>query len=117
VTSNDQPRRLVAAAVSPGVFETYGGFIGENHVVILEPTTDSPSISPDMLVRLLSAHSVDRFFRCISGATNVSAFELNQLALPNPEVLEKLIPQGWSMDETVRHAYGVPPERQAANEP
>lgn len=117
VTSNDQPRRLVAAAVSPGVFETYGGFIGENHVVILEPTTDAPVIPPDMLARLLSAHSVDRFFRCISGATNVSAFELNQLALPSPELLEKPIPQGWSMDEAVRHAYGLPQEHQAENEP
>lgn len=108
VTSNDQPRRLVAAAVSPGVFETYGGFIGENHVVILEPTTDAPAIPPDMLARLLGAHSVDRFFRCISGATNVSAFELNQLALPSLKSLEEPIPPGWSVDETVRHAYGLP---------
>lgn len=107
VTSNDQPRRLVAAAVSPGVFETYGGFIGENHVVILEAVTDKPALPPTKLVKLLSAHAVDRYFRCISGATNVSAFELNQLALPDPQALRAVATNGRSMDEAVRVAFGL----------
>jgi adenine-specific DNA-methyltransferase len=107
VTSNDQPRRLVAAAVSPGVFETYGGFIGENHVVILEALTDKPALPPTKLAKLLSAHAVDRYFRCISGATNVSAFELNQLALPDPQALREAATNGRSMDEAVRVAFGL----------
>lgn len=115
VTSNDQPRRLVAAAVSQGVFETYGGFIGENHVVILESTGAEPAIPPDKLASLLSAHAVDRYFRCISGATNVSAFELNQLALPDPKVLKEPSPTGWTMDDTVRHAYGLDSGREVQN--
>lgn len=108
VTSNDQPRRLVAAAVSPGVFETHGGFIGENHVVILEAVIDKPILPPTKLAKLLSAHMVDRYFRCISGATNVSAFELNQLALPDPQALrEAATTNGRTMDEAVRVAFGL----------
>lgn len=107
VTSNDQPRRLVAAAVSPGVFETYGGFIGENHVVIIEAVGDKPALPPTKLAKLLSTHAVDRYFRCISGATNVSAFELNQLALPDPQALREVLADGGSMDEAVRLAFGL----------
>lgn len=107
VTSNDQPRRLVAAAVSPGVFDTYGGFIGENHVVIIEAVSDKPALPPTKLAKLLSAHAVDRHFRCISGATNVSAFELNQLALPDPQALRAAISNGGAMDEAVRLAFGL----------
>jgi adenine-specific DNA-methyltransferase len=107
VTSNDQPRRLVAAAVSPGVFDTYGGFIGENHVVIIEAVSDKPALPPTKLAKLLSAHAVDRYFRCISGATNVSAFELNQLALPDPQALREALADGGSMEEAVRLAFGL----------
>lgn len=111
VTSNDQPRRLVAAAVSPAVFHTYGGFIGENHVVIIEAVSDQPALPPTKLVKLLSAHAVDRYFRCISGATNVSAFELNQLALPDPQALREALSDGGSMEEAVRLAFGLVSER------
>lgn len=107
VTSNDQPRRLVAAAVSPGVFDKYGGFIGENHVVIIEAVSDKPAQPPTKLAKLLSAHAVDRYFRCISGATNVSAFELNQLALPDPQALREALANGRSMEDAVRIAFGL----------
>lgn len=110
VTSNDQPRRLVAAAVSPGVFDTYGGFIGENHVVIVEAVSDKPALPPTKLAKLLSAHAVDRYFRCISGATNVSAFELNQLALPDPQALREAFAESGSMEEAVRLAFKLVPE-------
>jgi adenine-specific DNA-methyltransferase len=107
VTSKDQPRRLVAAAVSQGVFDTYGGFIGENHVVIIEAVNNRPALSPAKLAKLLSTQMVDRYFRCISGATNVSAFELNQLAPPNPDALVATTASGKSMDEAVSLAYGL----------
>jgi len=105
VTSNSQPRRLVAAAVSPSVFATYGGFIGENHVVIVEQVTDKPALPPTKLAKLLSTHAVDRYFRCISGATNVSAFELNQLALPDPIVLKEATANGRTLDEAVNETF------------
>ena len=107
VTSNDQPRRLVAAAVSPSVFHCYGGFVGENHVVVIEAVSDRPALPPSTLAQLLSAQVVDRYFRCISGATNVSVFELNQLALPDPRALREAMADGRSMDEAVRLAFGL----------
>jgi len=106
VTSNDQPRRLVAAAVSQGVFNTYGGFIAENHVVIIEANSNKPALPPAKLAKLLGTQIVDRYFRCISGATNVSAFELKQLALPDPDALVAATTDGKSMDEAVSLAYG-----------
>lgn len=105
VTSNEQPRRLVAASVSSDVFETYGGFVGENHVVIIEQVIESPTLPPAKLAELLSTYTVDRYFRCISGATNVSAFELNQLALPDPLVLKDAVNSGQTWDEAVNEAY------------
>jgi adenine-specific DNA-methyltransferase len=107
VTSNTQARRLVAAAVPERLFEDYGGFVGENHVVILEPVVDAPALSPTELAALLRVEIVDRCFRCISGATNVSAFELAQLALPDPAVLKAHISSGASLTEAVHRAYGL----------
>ncbi|WP_447214658.1 HsdM family class I SAM-dependent methyltransferase [Citrobacter pasteurii] len=107
VTSNEQPHRLVAATVSSDIFDTYGGFIGENHVVILEQVTSLPILSPEHLVELLSTYTVDRYFRCISGATNVSAFELNQLALPDPIVLQEALHNGNTWDDAVIQGYQV----------
>ena len=110
VTSNDQPRRLVAAVVSPTVFATYGGFVGENHVVIVEQKSDNPVLRPSILAKLLSAHVVDRCFKCISGATNVSVFELEQLALPDPQALKAALASGYSMDEAAMRSLGLPLE-------
>jgi len=107
VTSNVQPRRLVAASVPLTIFVQYGGFVGENYVVILEPAVDVPELQPTQLAELLSTHAVDRIYRCISGATNVSAFELSQLALPDPLKLKQRLSQGSTMEEAVNRSYGL----------
>lgn len=107
VTSNDQPRRLVSCAVPNHIFEKYGGFVGENHTVIIEQTTKRPVLSATELAELLSNRTIDRCFRCISGATNVSAYELTQLRLPDPKVLRHLIDSGKSVDEAL--SCSLPP--------
>jgi len=94
VTSNDQPRRLVAAPVGPAFFREFGGFIGENHTITLIPVRARPELPPSQLAALLSCSEIDRLFRCISGATNVSVFELNQLPLPDPAALRQRLAQG-----------------------
>jgi adenine-specific DNA-methyltransferase len=104
VTSNDQPRRLVAAAVPKTLIETYGGFVGENHTVILEQVSPKPALTPKQLAQLLATPTVDRYFRCISGATNVSIFELNQLRLPDPGRLKTLLAKGYDMPSAAREA-------------
>jgi hypothetical protein len=104
VTSNEQPKRLVAAAVPEDILDNYGGFVGENHTVILEQVIPEPALPPAQLAQLLGTPTVDRYFRCISGATNVSSFELNQLRLPDPSRLKKYLVQGHDIAEAARRA-------------
>jgi len=98
VTSNDQPRRLIAGRVPSTLLKRYGGFIGENHTVILEQESGRALLSPGELVELFRSTPVDRYFRCISGATNVSVFELSQLPLPDPAWLRAKLREGESME-------------------
>ncbi|MCU7926835.1 MAG: SAM-dependent methyltransferase [Candidatus Thiodiazotropha sp. (ex Dulcina madagascariensis)] len=104
VTSNDQPRRLIASVVSKKFFNQYEGFIGENHTVILEQVVAKPVLTPKQMAELLGSDVVDRSFRCISGATNVSAFVLNQLSLPDPILLRRFLARGNSIEVAVRKA-------------
>jgi len=104
VTSNDQSRRLIAATVPNEILETYGGFVGENHTVILEQVVPEPALPPAQLAQLLGTPTVDRYFRCISGATNVSAFELKQLCLPDPDRLKKYLAEGHDMAAAAQRA-------------
>lgn len=104
VTSNEQSKRLVAAAISEDFLDTYGGFVGENHTVILEQVVLEPALQPNQMAELLGTPTVDRYFRCISGATNVSAFELKQLRLPDPNKLKMHLAQGLDIAEAARRA-------------
>lgn len=104
VTSNDQPRRLVAAAVPAKLLEKHGGFVGENHTVILEQTDQDSAWTPNQMAQLIGSGVVDRYFRCISGATNVSSFELGQLCLPDPKRLLAFIRLGHSIPDAARMA-------------
>lgn len=108
VTSNDQPRRLIAAAVPKTLFDTYGGFVGENHTVILEQVIPEPVLTPEQFAQLLATPIVDRCFRCISGANNVSVFELSQLRLPDPERLKSFLNLGLDMPSAVCKALLEP---------
>jgi adenine-specific DNA-methyltransferase len=102
VTSNDQPKRLVGAPISDRFLKKYGGYIGENHTVILEQEDPKPMLSPQELIELLACETIDRYFRSISGSTNVSTFELGQLPLPDPAQLRARIDAGESIAEATR---------------
>jgi adenine-specific DNA-methyltransferase len=104
VTSNDMPRRLVCAPVPSSLLKEYGGFVGENHVVILEQEQAKLALTPKEMAKLLATGTLDRCFRCISGSTNVSAFELSQLPLPDPEELKRLLAEGRDMEDATRLA-------------
>lgn len=107
VTSNDQSRRLVASVVPQELLIRYGGFVGENHTVVLEQAVDTPTLTPRQMARLLGSSMIDRYFRSISGATNVSAFELSQLSLPDPALLKHFLASDWPIEDAARMAvYG-----------
>lgn len=108
VSSTEQPRRLVGAAVPTELLVEYGGVVGENHVCFLEQASTNCEISPELLVQILRTRTVDRLFRCISGATNVSTYELQHLPLPDPRQLLAAMAQGLDIEAAVRHAFGLP---------
>ncbi len=105
VTSPDQPKRLVAAAISAEFLETNRGVVGENHVIFLEKTSENALVSVEELVAILSSEPIDRLFRSISGAVNVSISELGQLPLPNPNILAMLIRKGREIDGAVLESF------------
>lgn len=109
VTSNEQPRRLVAAAIPNDLIRNYSGFVGENHTVILEKTSSTALFSPEQMAYLLNTETIDRCFRCISGATNVSVYELSNLPLPDPTILIALLSDGVSMDNAIVKAMLATP--------
>ncbi len=81
-TTNDkQPRRLVAAMVDPSVVSAWGGFVSENHTIVL--TGEDPN-KLALAVRLLNTAAVDRRYRRVSGTAAVSVTLLRQLDLPSP---------------------------------
>lgn len=102
VSSSDQQQRLVGAVVSEKIVGKFGGFVGENHTVILTPDSDEPKLTPEQMRQLLTSAPIEQYFRCISGSANVSVFELSQLPLPNPEELVKKICSGLSVEQATQ---------------
>ncbi len=98
VTASDQGRRLVGATVSDEFVSEHRGYVGENHVVILEQSFATSVLAPKEMLALLKTAVVNRCFNCISGCANVSVFELMQLPLPNPQDLKRLISSGVSVE-------------------
>tara|TARA_R110002050_G_scaffold26802_5_gene70389 strand:- start:18279 stop:19907 length:1629 start_codon:yes stop_codon:yes gene_type:complete len=81
-TTNDkQPRRLIAAIVDPAVVVRWGGFVTENHTIVL--TAESPKRLA-LAVKLLNTSAVDQRYRRVSGTAAVSVTLLRQLDLPTP---------------------------------
>lgn len=108
ITSPDQSRRLIGAAVPQKMIEQYGGIVGENHVLLLEQMVENPPVTPKQLAAILGSEIVDRIFRCMSGVVNVSIFELNQLSLPAPrKMIELFNSSDLSVDEAVQLAFDL----------
>ena len=87
-TSNrDQRRRLNAAAVPSSFRKEHRerGFIGENHVIILEATSNKPRISPKTLAAVLNSAVANERFSAVCGSFSVSAKLLERFALPDPK--------------------------------
>ncbi|GAB3470022.1 N-6 DNA methylase [Kineococcus endophyticus] len=116
-TAPEQPRRLVVAGLSAADLDRWGGrVVVENHVNVLRPitppdvssgtTAETPAMSHEGLLRLLSTTTMDRVMRCVSGSVAVSAYELETLPLPGRDVLaawEQL--SGQELEDAVSRTY------------
>lgn len=91
-TAVEQRRRLIAAELPQAFIEEHGGTVAiENHLNMVRPLPGKkPSVSSAALSRLFNSQAVDDVYRCISGSTAVSAYELQALPLPPPAAIEKL---------------------------
>lgn len=83
-TSNSaQRRRLVVGLVPRHIVDRFGGFVTENHTIVILPTTDgSQKISLKEMLELLASDAVDRRVRRVSGSASLSVQVLRSLALP-----------------------------------
>ena len=86
-TAKEQSRRLIAAELPIDFLDEHGAVVIENHLNMIRPINGTPSIPAALLSALLNNSIVDRAFRCISGSVAVSAYEIENLPLPDPEVL------------------------------
>lgn len=89
-TAKEQERRLIAAELPKTFVDENGGVVIENHLNMIRPFTPNPAVSPRILTALLNSSIVDRAFRCISGSVAVSAYELEALPLPSPDLIQRL---------------------------
>ncbi len=104
-TAKEQHRRLIAAELPASFISKHGAVVIENHLNILRPEGETPSVAVPMLAALLRSSIVDQAFRCMSGSVAVSAYELNALPLPAPEALgavEAAVQQEVSFEEVDR---------------
>lgn len=109
VTAPGQPRRLICAHIPESWISRFGGVVGENHVCLIEQAETGASVDPALLCSILRTKTLDRLFRCISGATNVSSYELNNLPLPELAILKNALNEGWSIEAATRIGLGLVP--------
>ncbi len=89
-TSKEQQRRLIAAPLPAEFVQLHGAVVVENHLNMVRPIVEKPSVSHDALAAFLNSTAADRAFRCVSGSVAVSAYELESLPLPPPHELTVL---------------------------
>lgn len=83
-TNNKQPRRLVAAVIDPAVYARWGGFVTENHTIVLIGARAADVVQ---VCLLLNTAAADARYRALSGTAAVSVQLLRTLDLPKPECL------------------------------
>ena len=90
-TAKEQARRLIAAELPQSFIDDSGGAVTvENHLNMILPLNDKPSVSTAVLAAFLNSAAADRAFRCISGTVAVSAYELESMPLPGPSSMAEV---------------------------
>jgi adenine-specific DNA-methyltransferase len=102
-TNNRQPRRLVGALVPGSVLETYGGYVTENHTVVLSPSRHDSDLR--LVLALISTDAVDQRYRRISVGSHVSVTALRALPLPEPGSFSRLYAELGDAENAARLAY------------
>lgn len=112
-SSRGQRRRLVAATLPRGFAKKHGGFVGENHTIILEPSSGRPTVSRKTLAQLLNSEFMRDLYSTTTGTTAVTTAGLSALPLPDPHTLKGLLARRRDFEEAVRAAIGLRPFAEA----
>lgn len=112
-SSRAQRRRLVAAAMPRGFAKKHGGFVGENHVVILEPVSGRPLVPRRALARLLNSDFIRDLYSTTTGTTALTTTGLGSLPLPDPETLGATIAPSRSHKRAIRATRSAPTKSNA----
>lgn len=102
-TNNKQPRRLIAAMVPASVVKKYGGFVTENHTILVLANRKDADL--DLVCRLLNSEAVDRRYRRVGGTASISVASLRELPLPKPEHLRAAAGRYTDFEQAVEEAY------------
>ncbi len=107
-TNRTQERRLVAALLDQETAERFGGFVTENHTLVVAPMAGrTPAVCPSTLMALLNSKPVDECYRRVAGTVNISTRLLRQLPLPRPSTLPIDLETKLDVNLVVEHAYSV----------
>lgn len=106
-TSNRrQKRRLIAGLAFQRGVVGKGGFVSENHTILVLPKPDAVQTVPlKTLCRLLNSAAVDARYRRISGTVSVSVKALRSLPLPAPSRVVQAFGATQCNDEAAEEAY------------
>ena len=106
-TNSAQPRRLIAARVSPSVIKQWGGFVTENHTIVLTAKDDK---ALNALCLLVNSRAADARYRRLSGTASISVKLLRVLDLPRPEVLYRCLAEYDDPEQAIEKAYAISAE-------
>jgi len=115
-TNRRQRRRLIAGIIRRSHAMCQGGFVTENHTIVIIPDPAKKQILPLHIVcRLLNTAAVDGRFRRISGSVSVSTKALRDLPLPAAVDVRKAFAKApHTDDEAAAEAYGISARRTRA---
>lgn len=103
-TNSRQPRRLIAARISPSIVKKWGGFVSENHTLTIM-AKDIETL--DTLCLLLNSAAVDARYRQLSGTASISVKLLREMDLPKPEALRQALLKYKNKEIAVEAAYAA----------
>ena len=112
-TSKEQSRRLVAALLPKAFLASHGGAIVENHLNMIKANSSEPAVNPEVMTFVLNSYAADNAFRCISGSVAVSAFELQELPLPDMACMFEIArlrlhgADRMTIEKCISAAYGI----------
>jgi hypothetical protein len=82
--------------------------VGENHTIILEPTSGRPLIPRRTLARLLNSDFIRDLYSTTTGTSAVTKAGLCALPLPDPSALRELTTGRRRLNQAIHLGYETP---------